>query len=329
MRFMTAILVTVLSLGTLPASADGNDQSSGTVGSDDSGVSADANVGGNKGGGGGDHKPNRRNRQRPPQPRQNTSTTAKHVCTSLTRTGPPPPASENTVTETQTNPDGTTQSVQRTYQTINIPCGAGTYSATTCIKNCPTGAPPADQPPDPYETANQAANQTPWITPTPRFSPNINNPNTKPLVGLPLYYAIPPEQFRPIYAYATACNGTACTHAWSKATPTAIHFTPDDNTPTITTCTRPGEIIRTQQQAKTAGTSCAHTYQTRGTYNTTITIHYTITGGINFNNNPNNPDDDGGDPDDNGGDPPFNLGTQNINTQITITIHEYQPIITK
>ena len=207
-----------------------------------------------------------------------------------------------------TDPNGNPKQILRTYDKVSLPCGNGYYEVTRCTNTCPPGTPPPPPPPPPRDVALLLADSINYHTPDPTFSPDTDRPNAKVLVGLPFFWAVPTIQFETLYLEAWACNETACVRAWAQATPEYLYFNPGDSTETITTCHRPGDIIRSKTQMNTAPDDCTYTYDTAGPHTATIGIHYAINGGAS-----------------NGATYTFDPQDSEIDTPIPVT--EYQPVI--
>ena len=211
---------------------------------------------------------------------------------------------------TELGPDD--KPIIRTYEQVSLQCGSGFYLKTVCINNCPPGSPPRQPAPDPYQLALLLADRIDYHIPDPTFSPDISRPGARMLVGLPVFWAIPAYQFETLSLSAWACNDTACTSAWARATPEYVYFVPDDEDRVVTTCRRIGDVVRSKSEAANAAESgdCMYTYDVAGIRNGKVGIHYTVMGGAS-------------------GGATFTLDPQDSETSVVLPVVEYQPVIVR
>jgi hypothetical protein len=180
-------------------------------------------------------------------------------------------------------PDGEPETAPRqgTYRYTEVRCNGGTpYTISRCIAgDCapgrigtPTGPPPPVQP-DGRVLAVAAIASLEYRAPRPILSP----PQTPsaPLVGMPTFFAVTPEDLTPLATSATDCDQDLCTTVSVTATPTALTFDPGTGD-LLEDCPLPGAIVRSAAQAAAADDDCAYTYQQAGSYAARISLHYTV-----------------------------------------------------
>jgi hypothetical protein len=142
-------------------------------------------------------------------------------------------------------------------------------SQTTCVTTVitrpptPAGATPENNTPPPAVIPQP---DIPWLIenatkqlppPQPVMSPPFHNrPQAEGVAGLPVYFAVDTDQWRPFSV--TATDGYY--HLTITATPTKLTFDSGLNNETQT-CDGPGERITKQNYERAAKTECKYTYQ--------------------------------------------------------------------
>jgi hypothetical protein len=180
-----------------------------------------------------------------------------------------------------------------------------------CVMNCPGAATRTTIVRIPG--AREALKELVTPLPTPRFSPRLEDVSNSNLggylVGMPTYFAVEPDSWKPIVGRPVIRMGYSM---GLTANPVGLEIRIGS---TWKRCSGPGEIVTTN--SRTASTECAAIFTQRGTTTVGLRVRYShvyTPGGFTAANPPIPP-------------PPINEFSYSPVLNVPITIVEVQPVI--
>lgn len=193
----------------------------------------------------------------------------------------PPRAAVTCVVERMPDEDpggsATWENQGATYRNGVLRCSDGTVRVGAfCIANCPAGAGVLALP-----IAADALDALRVPLPRARLSPSLEAVRSSNLggylVGVPMYAAVDPADWRPITARADVAG------FWVEvtATPRRLEVEIDDD---VLRCDGPGEVV-TADNYRTTSSTCRHVFERRGTATVRMRIVYAHTYSANFATN--------------------------------------------